>query len=405
MENLSTEKLINKNEKIKINLEKENKDEKTDDKNDTKNNKDKSFPENKNENELSTNFEENIELTEEEKKLRQNYLKKVTKKEALIRSIILGKKQYYIKLYSFITNLIHNMISLKESIYKSDAVNAITGGDLNKFIISVEYHIIATFMSKMLILLDEKIFKILNKDLENNNIMLENLLFKKDIVFFDLFKTGELNNKVSTYANYPYFNIIDTISRIVEYIFKIIYFGYYLIKDFFEMSIIYIIVIIMQMTIEPFIFINNNNDEIIEKVELKQNYINDIISNIRLIKSFGTEKKELNRVKNIDESMKNKGFFKQLLLTFFANIFIIKDIMIFYICGKKSIQGKMNYGGLLIFQEYSSQLNICFTNLRQTIKSIKEGINSWIKFLQIYEIEQKIISRKNIIPEENSEKK
>ena len=179
--------------------------------------------------------------------------------------------------------------------------------------------------------------------------MLENLLFNKDIVFFDLFKTGELNNKVASYANYPYFNIIDTCSRIVEYIFKIIYFGYYLIKDYFEMSIVYILIILAQTIIEPFIFTDVVSDDILEKVDLKQNYINDIIANIRLIKSFGTENKELNRVKNVEQTIENKGFFKKILEEIYGHLYNVNEIMIFYICGKKSITGKMDYGELLIF--------------------------------------------------------
>ena len=191
MENLTSEKIINKNEKLKLNIEKEKKDENTDNENDIKNNKDE-FPtennENNNDNEknkiVSTDFVETIELTEEEKKLRNDYLKKVTKKEALIRSIILGRKQYYVKLYSFITNIIYNIINIKETKYKADAINSITAKDLDKFIISVKYHIITIAISKVMNFFDDRFFKILNKDVETNNIMLENLLFNKDIVFF-----------------------------------------------------------------------------------------------------------------------------------------------------------------------------------------------------------------------------
>jgi hypothetical protein len=37
----------------------------------------------------------------------------------------------------------------------------------------------------------------------SDNILLKNFLFEKDMVFFDLFKTGELNDKVRTFSKYP----------------------------------------------------------------------------------------------------------------------------------------------------------------------------------------------------------
>jgi ABC-type multidrug transport system fused ATPase/permease subunit len=71
--------------------------------------------------------------------------------------------------------------------------------------------------------------------------------------------------------------------------------------------------------------------------------------------------------------------------------------MTFYICGKKTIQGKMDYGELLIFQDYSQDFSSSLQSVRELSKSVKDGIKSWVKFLQVYDIEQKVISLKNII--------
>ena len=403
MENLSSEKLINKNEKIKS---EENKGE-----NENKNNeedKNNSINEKEEEKEkevFSTDFAEKIELTEEERKLRQNYLKKVSKKEAIIRSLILGKKAYYSKLYNFLISIVYSIINYKITKYKADAINSITSKDINTFTISVLYHILHTAIFKIINIIDDSIFKFLSKAFESNNIMLENLLFKKDIEFFDLFKTGELNNKVSAYPNFPYFNIIDTFTKIGEYIFKLFYYGYYLYKDFFEMSGIYIFIIVLQIILEPFVYVKVNNEEMFEKAELKDNYINDIISNIRLIKAFGTEQKELNRVQNVFKKIENQSFFKKILEESYGYLYNANELAIFYICGKKSITGEMNYGELLLFQQYSGEFRSSFNNIKESFKSIHIGINNWIKFLSIYDIEQKIVSKKNIVleNEENSD--
>jgi len=288
MEYLNSEKLINKNERTNENLEKE-KDENT-----KKENQDEH--EENIEGEYDTEFTDKIELTEEERNLRQNYLKKVSKKEALFRSIILGKKSYFIKIFNFIISIIYDILNFKETKYKSDAINAITSKDLDKFIISVKYHLITKFINRLANHIESKFLNYFYVDNQNRNIMLENILLKKDMVFFDLFKTGELNNKVQFNKDFPSFNIIETCTKIGEYIFKILYFGYYLYKDFFEMSAIYMTIVMIQMVVEPILFKGMVSDEMIEKLELRDNYINDILSNIRLVKSFATEKKELKRL-------------------------------------------------------------------------------------------------------------
>ena len=407
MELLSKEKLINKDEKNQSIIEEKNNNKdiiNESSKNENKENKENKENEHEKEDIFNTEFTEKIELTEEERNLRNNYLKKVTKMQAIRRSIYLGRKAYYSKLYNFLINIVYNIISYKETKYKADAVNAITSKDLDKFYYSLKYHIISTVIFKSLNYLDEKVFKYLTEDL-NSNIMLQNFLFKKDIEFFDLFKTGELNDKVKSYSSFPYFNIIDTISRIGEYIFKIFYYGYYLYKDFFEMSFVSIIIIILQTVLEPFIYVAMDGEEMFEKIGLKQNYINDAIANIRLIKSFGTEEKELNRIKNIEFKIKNESFFQRLIEEIYNHSFNANELVNFYICGKKSITGEMNYGELLIFQQYSGEFKNSINNLRESFKSIREGLNAWIKFLEIYDIEQKIVSKKNIIPknEENTD--
>ena len=404
MENLKEESLINKNEKNKEIIEKEIQSDEEEEKK-GKENIENNINEEENEKEgvFSTDFAGTIELTEEERNMRKNYLKKITKKEALVRSITLGKKTYFSKIYNFLLGLLYDYLNIKETKYKSDSINAITAKDLDAFMISIKYYITTIIISKIVNILDDKLLNYISND-NTKNIMLENFLYKKDMVFFDLFKTGELMNKVQNYSDYPYFSLLDTITRIFEYIFKIFYFGYYLYKDYFEMSVIYIIIVVIQTILEPYVYAPiENNEEMVEKYELKENYINDMLSNIRLIKSFGTEAKELKRVSNIEQVIKEKSFFGKILEEFYNHLFNLNEILIFYICGKKTITGKMDYGELLVFQGYSGEFRASFNNVKEMFKSIKEGINSWVKFLQLYDIEQTIVSRKNIIPnmEEN----
>ena len=393
MENLSPESLINK-----VKDKKENKNKNNNDKIIEEEDKNKEIEK---EGELDTNFEENIDLTEEEKKLRKNYLKKITKKEALYRSMILGKRALVIKFYTLIMEILQDILNIKEVKYKSDAINSITNKDLNKFIISIKYLIFALILNKITSFFERKLYNIISEKFSSKNIMLENFLFKKDIEFFDLFKTGELFNKVNEHGDYPYFNIFDICTKTFSYSLKVGYFGYYLYKDYFEMAVIYTVIIIIQSLLDPYISsLSENIDEIVDKREIRNNYINEILANIRLIKSFGTEKKELKRVNNVQSKLKEESLIIKIIREFYDSLYLIEETLSLYICGIKTITGKMDYGELLIFQKYSSELSLGVTTLKGILKSINEGLEQWIQFLKYYDIEQKIISKNNLIPKE-----
>ena len=388
MENLSGETIINKKEE---NYNKESLEKEENINNSKEDEKDGEF---------STNFAENFELTEEEKNLRKNYLKKLTKKEALWRSIVLGKKKYFLKVYTFFMEILNEFISIKDTKYKAEAINSITSKNLDNFISCIKYQILLLIIQKIIHKVDENLINIIFEKFSSQNIMLENFLFNKDIEFFDLYKTGELYDKVNENEDYPYFNIFDTLSQIVKHIFKIFYFGYYLFMNYFEMSIIYTIIIIAQNAFQPYISsFYSNTEELVDKHELRMNYINEILANIRLIKSFGTEKKELRRVNNVNAKLKSKSLFYQIIQELYDSLYNANEIFSLYICGVKTITGKMDYGELLIFEKYSGEFSSGVSSIKRIYSEISDGIDSWLKFLQFYDIDQKIVSRKNIIPE------
>ena len=166
--------------------------------------------------------------------------------------MIVGKRALVIKFYTLITEILQDILNIKEVKYKSDAINSITNKDLNKFIISIKYLIFALILNKITSFFERKLYNIISEKFSSKNIMLENFLFKKDIEFFDLFKTGELFNKVNEHGDYPYFNIFDICTKTFSYSLKVGYFGYYLYKDYFEMAVIYTVIIIVQSLLDPY---------------------------------------------------------------------------------------------------------------------------------------------------------
>ena len=353
---------------------------------------------------IITDFTEEIELTEEEKKLRKSYLKKHNKKEIFFRSITLSKKRLCYKLFTYIIGIMRNIVDFHQTKYKAETINSITEKSMEKFIISLKYYILYIVFDKLISVIEFNFMQYFAKRMEINNVLLENMLLKKDMEFFDLFKTGELLNKINEFSDYPYFDFIETALNAIKNIFKICYLGYNLYKKFLEMSIITVIILFIQIILEPYAFGVYHKEDFRDKSDLKHNYVNDVIANIRLVKSFSTEKKELKRIYNVNKAMENIRYCSNIIADIHSYTYEINDILMLYIVGKKTISGEMEYGNLLIFQQYSSQFKFSIRNLKDQFRDTFDGIQTWKEFLEIYDIEQKIKSEKNIKPEINNDK-
>ena len=402
MENLLKEKIKSKdNQETQELLEKDNSSQEED----TQKNKEEDNQKNKEEDDdiqkktIITDFTEEVELTEEEKKLRKSYLKKHNKKEVICRSITLSKKRLYYKIFTYIIGVMRNIVDFRQTKYKSETINGITEKNMEIFITSLKYYILYIVFDKLISIIEFNFRQFFMKRMKINNVLLENLLLKKDMEFFDLFKTGELINKINEFCDYPYFDCIETAMNAIKNIFKICYLGYNLYTKFLSMSIITIVILLIQMFLEPFAFGVYRRENFIDKSDLKHNYVNDVVANIRLVKSFSTEKKELKRIFNVNNAMENIRYCGNMIANIHSYTYEVNDILMLYICGKKTITGDMKYGDLLVFKQFSSQFKFSIRNLKDQFRSTFDGLERWKEFLSIYDIEQKIKSEKNIIPE------
>ena len=350
---------------------------------------------------MTTDFTKEVELTEEEKQLRKNYLKKFNKIEIIFRSIVLSKENLFFNLYIYIILVLQQIVEFRETKYKAEVINGITEKNMEKFISSIKYHILYKVLYDILDIIISSSRRFFQNNIKKKQVLLTNLLLKKDMEFFDLFKTGELVNKVNLYNNFPSLDFIEIILDTVKHLVKIIWLGYRLYTKFFTMSIITIIFLIIHMILEPFAFREFLDDKE-DLTNLKNNYINDVLSNIRLVKSFSTEKKELKRINNVNDFPEGYNYIYGL----YTLSTDINDILILFTCGRKTISGKMGYGDLLVFQQYSDEFGYSIRDLKELYKKIIDGFESWRKFLEIYDIDQKIKSEKNIIPDiSNNENK
>ena len=137
------------------------------------------------------------------------------------------------------------------------------------------------------------------------------------------------------------------------------------------------------------------------KLDNKYNiYLTDFISNIRLVKSFGTERYELNRIKEAKRKIYKFESNPYLILSDIVySLSKIGDYFILFYTGNLVISGKFSFGQYTVFDKYFSNLQEEFDMLYKSLLNYKKHFSVWRNFFEFYDYKPKIISHKNYIPE------
>jgi ABC-type multidrug transport system fused ATPase/permease subunit len=149
------------------------------------------------------------------------------------------------------------------------------------------------------------------------------------------------------------------------------------------------------------ILFNGGTSSFFNNISKCRNKINELFTNIKMIKSFAREKDE---VKEYEKYFMQKTIFenhKYLILLEINSIITKLDYPILLIfVGKFILEGKCTLGIFTIFQQYKNEFEDCFNSIKVDFKSIKNKIETWKKFLELYDFRVKIKTLKNYIPKE-----
>ena len=132
------------------------------------------------------------------------------------------------------------------------------------------------------------------------NIILSNIA-KKDIQFFDMFQTGEILERINKSENTLQNNFIFKTINFIQTIFKFCFFTYYLYYNNFTLTLVSLILYVIKFSGD---YVIKKYTNFITKKKLNnlnynyQSNLIEFISNIRLIKSFGMEEYEINKLIN-----------------------------------------------------------------------------------------------------------
>jgi subfamily B ATP-binding cassette protein MsbA len=347
---------------------------------------------------------ENADFESEEEKLKKsntNY----SKSQLIVKSMKVSLLNWKYILYTRLTSIFFDILDMYIPVQRGLIIDCITDKSKNHLLyqnfITVVKFIIIKLIFELLFQYIQRYF--INDSLyDYKDILLEDMA-KKDIEFYDLYKTGELLEKLRNAERVYDKNMVFQILKDLQHTIKIIYLSFFLMNTNLKLSLISLILVLVQKFAEYFSKKASGSFDVNQFTKLDEkynNYLTDFVFNIRLIKSFATEKFELNRIKKTKRKMYK--VFDNPLMSIYEAVYAfskIGDYILLYYTGNLVISGKMSFGQYTIFENYFSKFQDEFESLYKSFEKYNEFLVDWKSFFELYDYKQKITSLKNYIPE------
>ena len=198
-------------------------------------------------------------------------------------------------------------------------------------------------------------------------------------------------------------NFLFRTITLFQHLGKFLFITYYLFSFTKSLTIAYLITFAVKFGWDQLMnnyFEFRNFKKRMKNRDLYSNSLQEFLTNIRLIKSFATEKYELKKLLDLKNKLNRpvfdvQGFFMQIG----QYINTISETIILFIVGKRVIMGEMTFGDYTLFQNYSNQMKGTFNQIKNSYEEYRKMFEGWTHFFEIYDYKPKIISRKNYIPD------
>jgi ABC-type multidrug transport system fused ATPase/permease subunit len=354
---------------------------------------------------LKKNSKEQEEIMKAELEQKKRFIKSYGKIELIRKSFKFSLQNWKYQMYNQLNTFIHQMFSIFLPATQAKLVTAITS--LKNYDALKEatrnYLILLTVklvVSELMQFIAYKFIK--NEAISYRNLVMENIA-EKDIEFFDIYKTGELKERITSSEECLNNNFLFKTITLVQHLGKFLFITYYLFSFTKSLTIAYLITFITKFGWDQLMnnyFEFRNFKKRMKNRDLYSNALQEFLTNIRLIKSFATEQYELKKLVELKNKLNRpvfdiQGFFSQI------GQFIqqISETVILFIVGKRVILGEMTFGDYTLFQNYSGQMKGTFNQIKNSYEEYRKMFEGWTHFFEIYDYKPKIFSRRNIIPE------
>ena len=356
---------------------------------------------------LKKDSKENEEIMKAEMEQKKRFVRTYGKCELIRKSLKFSLQNWKFQMYNQLNTFINQMFSIFLPASEAKLVTAITSlknYDELKYSIKV-YLILLTIKLVVSELMQFIAYKFVKSEAINyRNLVMENIS-QKDIEFFDVYKTGELKERITSSEECLNNNFLFRTITLFQHLGKFIFVTYYLFSFTRGLTIAYIVTFVLKFAWDQFMnnyFEFRNFKKRMKNRDLYSNSLQEFLSNIRLIKSFATEEFELKKLVELKNKLNRpvfdvQGFFNQI------GVFIhtISETVILFIVGKRVIMGEMTFGDYTLFQNYSRQMKNTFNQIKNSYEEYRKMFEGWTHFFEIYDYKPKIVSRKNIILDKN----
>ena len=354
---------------------------------------------------LKKDSKENEEIIKAEMEQKKKFVKSYGKIELIKKSLKFSLQNWKYQMYNQLNTFIHQMFSIFLPATQAKLVTAITSlknyDELKKA--TKNYLVLLTVKLVVSELMQYIAYKFVKKDAQSyRNLVMENIA-EKDIEFFDVYKTGELKERITSSEECLNNNFLFRTITLFQHLGKFLFVTYFLFSFTKSLTIAYLVTFITKFGWDQLMnnyFEFRNFKKRMKNRDLYSNGLQEFLSNIRLIKSFATEEYELKKLVELKNKLNRpvfdvQGFFNQIG----QFIHTISETVILFIVGKRVIMGEMTFGDYTLFQNYSGQMKGTFNQIKNSYEEYRKMFEGWTHFFEIYDYKPKIISRKNIIPQ------
>ena len=351
-----------------------------------------------------SNDEKNT-FSSKEEKIKKSHFPQYSNLKLLIKILKISLLNWKYLLFDRAQSIVIDTLEMYLPMQKGIIIDCITDKSKHNLLYPNFVKIVKFIIIKLIFEVIIQLIKILyiNDTLDNYKcIVLENIS-EKDIEFFDLYKSGELIERIKKNELLLECNMLSKLLEDLQRLFMLFYLAYYLLNTNIKLSIISIIIMLGKSLGQYISNIISGEFDFskFNKLDDKYNiYLTDFISNIRLVKSFGNERYELNRIKEVKRKIYKLLSNPYLVLSdIIYGLSKIGDYFILFYTGNLVISGKFSFGQYTVFDKYFSNFQDEFDVLYKSLLDYKKNFSVWRNFFELYDYKPKIFSQKNYIPE------
>ena len=168
-------------------------------------------------------------------------------------------------------------------------------------------------------------YKFVKSDALNYRNLVMDIISQKDIEFFDVYKTGELKERITSSEECLNNNFLFRTITLFQHLGKLIFVTYYLFSFTKGLTIAYIITFVLKFAWDQFMnnyFEFRNFKKRMKNRDLYSNSLQEFLSNIRLIKSFAIEEFELKKLLDQKNKLNKPVLMSKVFLLKLGNLFI-----------------------------------------------------------------------------------